>query len=258
MTRRSGFLILLGLLLADHVAAAPSEGKCSEAAYAAVGRHLQIENFKPREQSGSVFSEVCRTWPDDSNLVFSAFAYDAGVDNEKQIIVAVVDKKSRRVIRSYTRSVYEDAITEFGEGSLVMHAVRYQLAADVKAFGVQFRSAAWARCAEGGQGDELTLFVPRGRQLRPVLTLHLDQQKSIRGCVNPSFPSAIWHDARITLAVEDATTSGLHDMRATARIAVVSNGEPAPRIEKPVQHYIFRYDGKSYKKGKLAPWWLGI
>lgn len=259
MTRRPGFLILFGFLLGGHAAAAPNEGKCTEAAYAVVGKHLKIEEFASRRQGGSVIAESCKTLPDDGDLMLSVFAYDAGVENQKQIIVAIINKKSKRVVSTYKKDVDEDAITEVGEYSLKLDTAPYQLAADMRAYGVRFRSSArGASCGEARSGDELTLFVPEGRNLRPVLSLDMYQQRLIQGCIGAATGSDIWREANLAIDIADSVSNGFHDLRVIARINVDGNVEPPPRVKITVQRHILRYDGKSYKTGKNIPWWLGI
>jgi len=222
-----------------------------------VGKHLKIEEFASRRQGGSVIAESCKTLPNDGDLMLSAFAYDAGVEGQKQIIVAVINRKSKRVVSSYKKDVDEDATTEVGEYSLKLDTAPYQLAADTRAYGVRFRSSArGASCGEGRSGDELTLFVPEGRKLRPVLSLDMYHQRLIQGCIGAATGADIWREASLTIDIAESVSNGFHDLRATARISVDGNVEPRPRVKIAVQNRILRYDGKSYKTGRNNPWWL--
>lgn len=64
------------------------------------------------ENGGLVVAGVCKNWPGNSSRVISAFAYDAGVEYEKQLLVVLVDVTGSRVIASYKSAIPEDAASE--------------------------------------------------------------------------------------------------------------------------------------------------
>ncbi|MDR2637179.1 MAG: hypothetical protein LBB55_02475, partial [Zoogloeaceae bacterium] len=184
-----------------------------------------------------------------------ALGYDAGVEYEKELVVAVIDKR-KRVVSSIQWKVEEySAYTKLGDGSLRFDTARYQLAEDVRAFGLVFNSSAIPPgCADWNRGDQLILLVPDGKSLRPVLSLYRIVQQSIEGCISVQVPDAIWEDAMLTIHIENSHTNGFRDLRVTANIYPQSNGAP---IDQPrVEHVIFRYDGKRYKPSGEVPWWL--
>ena len=259
MTKLFELFFLLALLFVGNASAETKDEKCTDDIYAIVGRDMKIKVFAPRTQDGNIVSESCKSWPYNGDMTLSAFAYDDGVQYEKILIVVMIDKKAKHVVSSYRSVIGEDAITEVGGSSLQLDTARYQLAKGVRAFGLRFNSSAiGASCGEANWGNELTLLVPEGKKLRPVLNLHMYQQKSIQGCLSTQVPDAVWQDAEITISIEKTSTNSFYDLLATATITTNSNGAPIGNTKARVEHHVFRYNGKYYEKGKAVPWWLGI
>lgn len=227
---------------------------CNPDAYAAVGKSLKLPTLTPDK----VVSASCRTWPYKPDLLLAVFAWDEGVEYEKKQLVAIIDKKSRSVVSSFQDVIEEDAVTEVGGNSLSLDTARYQLSDKIRAFGIRFNSAArGASCGEAYWGDELTLFVPEGKVLRPVITLNLYQQRWHQGC--PVATSAArWDDATLTVGIAKSATNGFHDLEITAKI---SRNDIRSEVDEPglIERHTLKYDGKRYdKNNKLAPWWLGF
>lgn len=233
--------------------------KCVPDVYETVSRSMKISEFSPRQDGGgNVVSAACRTWPYKTSLLLAAFAYDDGVEYEKRLLVAVVDEKTKRVISSYRSVIGEDAITEVGGDSLRLDTARYQLANDVRAFGVRFNSSAHgANCGEAYWGNELTLFVPERKTLSPVLSLSLYQQRWLKGCP-ASTSQALWEDAMLTVSMADTSTNGFHDIVVTAKITVNADGTPTGNHRDRIERHTLHYDGTTYQKGQSVPWWLAI
>jgi len=231
------------------------EDQCGPDAYAAVNKSMKITPLAPDK----VISSACKTWPYKTNLLLAVFAYDEGIESEKKLLVAVIDKKTKRVVSSFQDAYYEDALTEVGEYSLKLDTARYQLAENVRAFGIRFNSAAHgANCGEAYWGNELTLFVPEGNNLRPVANLNLYQQKWHRGC--PAATStALWENATLTVGMAQSSTNGFQDLEITAKIEVNAMESPTDSLNNRIERHTLRYDGKYYKKERnLVPWWLAI
>jgi hypothetical protein len=251
-------IAVLMLLFCAGAWAASAETECADAVYAAIGYDLHLEDFAERAQQDKNFivSKACKPWPYKPELTLAALAYDAGVENKKELVVAIIDKK-KRVVGSIQWKIGEDALAELGEHSLGFDTARYQLAEGVRAFGLRFRSSTiGASCGEANWGDQLTLLVPNGKSLRPVLSLYKNLARSIKGCL--SDPHAIWEEATLAIRIENAHTNGFHDLRVTANITLNSNGAPIDHMKPRVEHVIFRYDGKRYKPSGKTPWWLGF
>ena len=62
----------------------------------------------------------------------------------------------------------------------------------------------------------------------------------------------------LTVGMSEARTNGLFDLVVTARITVNSKGMSPGSLKDRTERHTFRYNGKSYEKGKSAPWWLAI
>ncbi len=258
MTRVFKLVVLLALLVAGRASADVTDEGCTDDIRAIVVREMNIDALVPRMQDGNIVSESCKLWSYNPALVLAAFAYDAGVEYEKTLAVAMINKKTKHVVSSYQGVIGEDAVTEVGEYSLKLDTARYQLAKGLRAFGLRFNSSArGASCGEANWNDELTLLVPEGKKLRPVLSLYMYQQQSIQGCLSVQVPDAIWRDANITIDIERSSTNGFYDLLARATIIHSSNGASLENLKDHVEQHVLRYNGKSYVKSNNAPWWLG-
>jgi hypothetical protein len=250
--RISRVVLFVILAFAANVWAAEDERQCGSEIYAAIERDLRIAGFAERardEGKGFVVSEACKTWPYKPELTLVALAYDAGVEYEKELVVAVFDKKRKHVVHSYQQRIQEDWLTEVGEYSLGFDTARYQLADNVRAFGLSFNSSARGpSCAEAGWGDQLILLVPEGKSLRQVLSLYKLQGRSNKGGCGPD---SDWKQAYISISIEKTQANGFYDLRVTATTE-------AATTEGHVEHATFRYNGKRYEYEPIIPWWLNF
>lgn len=246
--------LMLCCLLASS-AFALEEDRCGPDAYAAVNKSMKITPLSP----ANVVSADCRTWPYKPHLLLAVFAYDDGIESGKKLLVAAIDQKTDRVVSSFQDVLYEDAVTKVGKYSLALDTARYQLAGHVRAFGIKFDSSArGASCGEGYWGNELTLFVPEGKNLRPVATLNLYQQQWHYGCPS-AMSTALWEDANMTVGMAKSSTNGFKDLEITAKIEVNAIESPTGELKNRIERHTLRYDGKFYKKDRsVVPWWLAI
>jgi ATP-dependent protease HslVU (ClpYQ) peptidase subunit len=251
-------LFLTAFLVGITSAASSRATSCDKTIFDIINRDLKFSENR-------VAAESCRPWPYKHNIILSAVAFAADSNdhqeeqNKKLLVVAVIDRTTNRVISSYRSVISEDAITAVGEGSLHLDPARYQLAPNVRAFGLRFTSLAiGASCGEANWNNELTLYVPDGKRLRPVLNLYMYQQKSISGCLSNFSENAVWENADLTISVEKTTTNGFADLLVTAMISPDSNGTNDGNMRQRVETSLLRYDGRVYTKGKYAPWWLGF
>lgn len=255
MTVNNLAALMFCCVLSGSAYAQGDEDQCGPDAYAAVNKSMKITRLSP----DNVVSAACRTWPYKTNLLLAVFGYDERVKYEKKLLVSVIDKKTKRVVSSFQDVVYEDALTEVGEYSLKLDTARYQLAENVRAFGIRFNSTArGASCGEARWGNELTLFVPEGKNLRPVASLNMYQQQWHRGCP-AAMSSALWEDATLTVGMAKSATNGFQDLEITAKIEVNAIESPTENLKNRIEQHTLRYDGKYYKKERnLVPWWLAI
>ncbi len=259
MIRLTKPLAYLGALLVTCAIADAATAQCTEDIHAIVSHDMGTGKLTPGSEEGNIVAESCKTWPYKPDLTLAAIAYDAGVESQKSLVVAVIDSKKNRVVSSYRTEIAEDALVETGSGSLQLDTARYQLTDNIRAFGIRFISAArWPSCGEARWGDELTLFIPEKSTLKPVLSLNRYVQKSLQGCLGVQDPTAIRLDADLTLAMAATRTNGFRDLRVTAAITVNTNGEAADHVDTGSKHYLLRYDGKHYRGNGPAPWWIDL
>lgn len=256
-------LVLSSILLASYIGTALAQSnveQCADVIYEAAGNLVGVDSFVPADRGGMIVSEACKTWPYSGNVILSAFAYDLGTNYQKNLLVAMMERSSGKVIGSYRSTIGEDAITEVDASSLSLDTARYKLSKQVRAFGMRFNSAAiGASCGEAHWNDELTLFVPDDKNLRPILNIFMYRQRALKGCLSVQSSEAVWEDALLRISVAKTTANGFADLLVTATITTSSNdnlllletGNKA-RIERRTLHY----DGKSYQRGSNVPWWL--
>jgi hypothetical protein len=268
MPRFAELIAALALIFATAALAQPDTEQCGSEIYAAIGRDLRIEDFAERTQDeGFIVSQACKTWPYKPDLMLAALAYDMGVTknidacrpgdcdefSERELVVAVIDKKKKRVASRIQWKILEGAGMQIGENSLGFDTARYQLAQDTRAFGLRFHnSSRGPSCRSGEISDHLTLLVPDGQSLRPVLGLYRYSGDLIQGDCATSY-DAIWNGAELTIGVEKTYTNGFYDLRVTANITTFEEDEERT---KPRKHVIFRYNGKRYEPSEVVPWWL--
>ena len=97
-------------------------------------------------------------------------------------------------------------------------------------------------CGEGNWSNELTLFVPEGGALRPVLqglaTVH---SQALQGCFGPgNNGDLVYDEAALTIATANAQSHGLRDLVVTARI--YRNGrEDAKQKPSSIERRVLRH-----------------
>lgn len=241
---------------AVHAQAAPDA--CGADVYAAVGRQLHAAGFTPAASGGNVVAAACKPWSYDDATLLAAFAYGPKEGDAIDLAVATLDRKTLRIVRAERKSVTEDALTEVDANSLRLDTARYQLDKTTRAFGLRFESAArGASCADAAWSDDLTLYVPDGARLRPVLAdLSMHRVRALQGCIGSAQQDNIAEEAHLTIGVEPTQSHGYADLAVSAAIQTFgADGHAAarPRTER----WILRYDGTRYRAGRGAPWWLG-
>lgn len=184
--------------------------------------------------------------------------FDTGDAEQKTLAVAMVDAGSGRVVRSHETAVVVDSAVDFGERSLSIDTAPYELARGVRAFGLRFTSAAGGpSCADGISRDELTLFVPDGTTLRPVLQgLAMTRMEARKNCFGPGM-DVVYDEAGLSLGLAPAATNGFADIIVTAQIRRMTNAggsDGKPKTERTT----LRYDGGAYRHTGRQPWWLSF
>lgn len=240
-----GFFIALFVI--GNASALTNDQECAEDILDISARYLNLKNFTYKSKNGVVIAAACKASPTNPNLILSVFAYDSAIKDEKNLLVAIIDEKRNQIVSSYKSVMNQDFSIQFSENSFKLDTGRYQLSDKVRAFGVRFDSAAISSCGEeGGQNDNLTLFVQEGKKLRAVFDMYMYSYRLIEGIrCNPN-SEAIMENAYLTGAVQRNSTNGFADLLLTAKID-----------RNRVEHHLLRYDGKSYQTGSQKPWWLG-
>lgn len=256
-------LALLALLAFAPVARAVDEQSCDAAAFEVAGRFVGFSDFSA-DNGARVASAACKAAPDQPGLLLAAFAYGrqpAGKpvpDGEaKELAVLLIDRARRQVIASHKELVDEDAATRFEQGSLSLDTARYLLAPGVRAFGLRFHSAGnGPSCADNGFGPLLTLFVPDGHTLRPVLQLNVSTQRALSGCIGAVVPGSVVESAELSVGLAAGRSHDYADLIVRAKISTWAADEtrklPNPRIETRT----LRFDGASYAVPHEDAWWL--
>lgn len=225
-----------------------ADSHCSDAVVKRLGNHFGLTGFTypasgmypSVENGGLIVAGICKPWPTNESRTIAAFAYDAGTEYEKQLLLAVIEYPNNQVIASYKGVIPEDAVTEISSDSLRLDTARYTLSKNTRAFGLRLSSFR-NRCAyEGGFDDELTLFVVEGQTIRPVLTEAMSHWSYGSGnrCGGEDVPRI---DANTLISVEPTISNGFADLRLTA---IRSD-------KKKSVSAIVKYSGEHYD---LEPW----
>src|SRR5690606_35310071 len=169
-----------------------------------------------------------------------------------------LDARSHRFIAGHARREQEDAGFELSDGALALDTARYQLSPMVRAFGLVVRNSAYGpSCPDAWSNEELTLLVPDGAALRPVLSLPLWAWQRVEGepCA-PSNGGFSDDSARMLVGVEPTSSSGFADLRVIAdverRVETWSDaGLDDSSVSRRRRSVVLRYDGTRYDHGPL-------
>lgn len=211
---------------------------------------------------GEVAAHNCKPWPPSAAKVTAAVMafeqpYKADDLREWIVVLALVDTATGRVRNSRRTIVGEDAVVAISSNSLTLDTAPYWVTPSLRALGVRYASSARGPSApDASSGDELTLFVPEGRDLRPVFSQAMVRGRRGEGCADEACTLPLWHYADLTLAMKPVDGKPWADIVLTATLT--RNGDsdkPAPpRFERSV----YRYDGQAYHQAPgNTPWWDG-
>ncbi|MBP6096006.1 MAG: hypothetical protein KBF58_08725 [Methyloversatilis sp.] len=230
--------------------------RCSDAVVTRLGKHFRLTDFAypaqgmypSVENGGLLVAGICKPWPANKSRIIAAFAYDGGIEYEKQLLLAVVEVPDNRVIASYKGVIPEDAATEVSSYSLSLDTARYTLSKSARAFGLRLNTFRDRCTYEGGFDNELTLFVVDGQTIRPVLTETMSHWTYGGGnrCSEEEVPRT---DANTLIAVEPTISNGFADLRLTA-----IRSDNKKRVSAIVKYNGERYDLKSWSTA-FGAWW---
>lgn len=228
-------------------------GRCSQVIVQQLARHFGLKHFAypadgmypSAENGGLIVAGMCKEWPADPSKVLAAFAYDAGSQYEKQLLLAVIDHPGR-IAASYKGVIPEDSASEVSASSLSLDTARYQLSGTVRAFGVRLQTFRDRCTYEGGFDDELTLFVIAGKTLRPVLTETMRHWNYGSGnrCGGEEAPRT---ETNIVISVAPTASHGFADLRLTAH-----RSDKKKPLSTTVSYDGERYELKHWKRAVQA------
>jgi hypothetical protein len=237
-------IVVLFMIATPSIHANEIDDACPDAAYEALGSFL-----KP-ETGGSVVSSVCKLWPYRQNTMLVAFAYDEGVEDEKTIVVATLDK-AMRVTSHYKETIGEGVGHRYGPDSFVLDTARYDLAPGVRAFGLRFRSfGPGASAANSYSSDYLTLFVQEEKTLRPVFADHMEYQNALSGLIGFPTGHEFIESGIKSISISKSSTNGYADLIITDTITYDGEEEDRPsdiKRDKRIEKGVKKYDGIRYK-----------
>lgn len=256
MKRLSMLLLGAGLLAArchaqDGAAGSQEDQSCQPALIQSVSGQLKLRGLISAEAGGdsgtsTVIAAACKSNPADRRQTYVALAYDAGDQDAKRLLLAIVE--GNRVVADYRDKIYEDATLTLQSDSLHIDTARYVLAKDVRAFGLDVGGWASPDCGDGGVGPSRSLYIREGAHIRRVLAdMDLSSWRYLQqgnGRCNPSAQAAaptIIENTRYTLRVLPETSHGFHDLQVTA----TRTRDDGKRSEDG-NRYVLKYDGKQY------------
>ncbi|VWB06975.1 multidrug ABC transporter ATPase [Burkholderia lata] len=257
------FAPLLALVAAPAVQAADSQ-VCGDDTVTAVARWAGIASARiaTRDANRLVVASACKVMPNAPETTIAAVAFDSlpksknPDESNKLQVVALVE--GGKVVAAEKSVVEEDAATEIGENSYRIDTAPYRLSPDVRAFGVVFTSSArGASCPDADASEELTLWVREGNRIRPVFGTNLYGWVSVEGeACGPGVGDASSEEARMTIAIEKASSHGFADLSITAHITKTQRkdgnySDTGKRTARTIVHY----DGKTYGIDMFRNFW---
>lgn len=187
-------------------------------------------------------ASACKAWPGKEPYTLGVFIYEGQKEEEKHMLVALIDQAPGKVIASYWTTVGVDAITRYVDG-IRIDTARYQLQPGLRAFGVDINTYS-PRYAEGGYGPMRTLYVREGAAIRPVLSdmpvsrwSYLGEMQWEAGKDGEPAPEPDIERFDYTIGIAGTRTKGFADLLVTRK----SNQQDT----KPTTQ-LLRYDGKHY------------
>ncbi len=248
-------LICFGLVQSAYGQTDPEIKRCSESIVNLVGNRLNASNFSyPKngmypsaENGGVIIAGVCKVWPKDNSKTIAIFAYDAGVEYEKRLIVVLVDTIKGKIVATYKGAIQEDAAMTVGDNSLRIDTARYDIAPGVRAFGLDVTNSYSQGCGDGGSGPVRTLFVQDGKKIKPILEdFYISSwsyiQEGRSRCTGADAPEeSLYENRGYSLSIDTTSTNGYRDLLVTETIS----RDDGKRTGKP-SRYKLHFDGKKY------------
>ena len=188
-------------------------------------------------------ASACKAWPGKEPYTLGVFIYEGHKEEQKQMLVALIDQAQGKVIASYLTMAEVDAITRYVDG-IKFDTARYFVQPGLRAFGIDVGTYS-PRYAEGGYGPMRTLYVREGAAIRPILSdMAVSTWRYLPGAApwengnneNPSYEPKT-ETFSYTIGIAATRSNGYADLLIT-RIS------DQPKVKVVTQ--LLRYDGKRY------------
>jgi hypothetical protein len=239
-------------LLTCLIAMAAGAVQAREDSGCAPGIEDALRGINPKKPiAGDVAGAHCKPWPPSAGKVVAAvmtFEQGESPDRRWTGVLAFVDARTLKPQHSRRFEIEEDATIKVDGSSLRLDTANYALAPGVRALGVRYaNSGPGPSAADASYGDELVLFVPEGRGLRPVLGLSTARARAVKGCLR-SCPDAVWESASFTVAIGSVGPQGWNDLRITATVERDGPAEDNSIDRTPQRKLqVYRYNGRHYE-----------
>jgi hypothetical protein len=179
----------------------------------------------------AMVAAACKLWPFDKRVLIVAAAYAQDKEQDKNLVVALVDTQAMALRSAFQGVVLEDATWSVTQASLRIDTARYDLAPGVRAIGVDVTSDALDAPVRGGITATRSLFVPDGARLRLVLDgFVLTTSRKIAGGATET--------SSAKMAIGSHRTHEFADLQVTRK----TESGAAVRQERTT----FTYDGSRY------------
>ena len=228
------------------------EQLCDARALAALGRHVNVANFKEpalghdADAGAMVAAAACRGVPASHGRLVAA-AYRSGHQDDLLLVIALLDG-SGNVVSSFQAALEADPALKVVSGSLWLDTAAYDIAPGVRAFGLDVTSGAPRGCAGMGSGARRSLFVSQGRFIRPVLQdLPMSEwaliQRGKSACTDSGAPElTITENFTAKLALAPTSTKGWRDLVVTG----TASRDDGHLDERPPFSAVLKWDGRMY------------
>lgn len=250
-------LLGAGLLAArchaqDGAAGAQKDQPCQPALIQSLSEQLKLPGLVAAGADGdsgnsTVVAAACKASPADRRQTYVALAYDAGDQDGKRLVLAIVE--GGHVLADYRGEIYEDATLTVQSDSLHIDTARYVLAKGVRAFGLDVSGWASPNCGDGGLGPSRALYIREGAHIRRVLAdmslsswRYLQEGNDRCNSSAPADAPTVIEHTRHTLRVLPETSHGFHDLQVTTTTTTRDDGKPG----KAGARYVLKYDGRRY------------
>ena len=222
----------------------------------ALAKPLKL-TFPNGQDSGGLLDLVCMPHPEHQHLTIVALFHEirddkgASLADQTGFVAAVIDAKRGTLKGLYRETLDINPGIRITETSLSIDPARYELASGLRAFGVRMDIGHSPKCADGGSSDFLTLLVPNGPELRPVLKrqpMHVwsvakwNLAEDIGACAMDTV-----NEAHLAMAVGPSSHHGWRDLVVTARMRTkVLDDAPGPWRSRNKALTTLQYDGEHY------------